>query len=227
MEMQILATYINLAIALVAFPLGALWARRSFALSQPTIKTLLPLYAYICTLVILVLLLVVYGENREFASMGGMVPGMQVWVFGIGIGIAGVFIFGAIGALIRRLRIPSYEPALEKLLVLPVWFRCFIAIISGITEEIMFRGIGLNRIAELSGSTSVAAVTTIVIFAAAHYPNGRWGQTILAALLGSGFTAVYLYTDNLVLNIIAHVTMDIMGFVLFPALAGKQSKTPE
>ena len=88
----------------------------------------------------------------------------------------------------------------------------------------MFRGIGLNGIIELSGSTTVAVLVTIGIFAAAHYPNGRWGQTIQAAILGGGFTAVYLYTDNLVLNIIAHVTMDIMGYVLFPALARKRSK---
>ena len=221
--MQILATYISLTLALVAFPLSALWASRLW-LGQPTIKTLLPLYAYMWTLIILALLLVVHGEGRGLISIGWVIPSIRVLLLGIGLGVLGVFVFGAVGALIHRLGIPSYQPALQKLLALPAWFRFFGAISSGVVEEIMFRGIGLNRLAELSGSTTIAAVITVSIFAAAHYPTGRWGQTILAALLGSGFTAVYLYTDNLVLNAIAHATMDIIGYVLLPILTGKRGK---
>ncbi|HEX3817247.1 MAG TPA: 2Fe-2S iron-sulfur cluster-binding protein [Chthoniobacterales bacterium] len=85
-------------------------------------------------------------------------------------------------------------------------------------EEAAFRGYGLERLCELTGSKSLAAVVTWFLFTIVQPTSWGWGQVIIAAFGGLILTLLYVWRGNLWANIVAHWLTDGSAFILLPLL---------
>ena len=73
------------------------------------------------------------------------------------------------------------RPALSRrseLAGVPLYVTILIALIAGVTEELLFRGYPIERLSEISGSTTIGACAAYVIFVGLHAPfwDAEWGQ---------------------------------------------------
>ncbi|MDE2630905.1 MAG: CPBP family intramembrane metalloprotease, partial [Alphaproteobacteria bacterium] len=111
-----------------------------------------------------------------------------------------------------HLQLPAQE--MEKLLHTPFWYRFFLVTRAATMEETLFRGYGIERTAELTGSRWLAGAVTWVLFTLAHLSAWGWAQLIVAGYGGLVLTVLYLWRRDLVSNMIAHWVTDGAGFLL-------------
>jgi len=90
---------------------------------------------------------------------------------------------------------------------------------AGVAEEIFYRGYAIERLQSLTGSTLLAGMVPLAMFAAAHYRQGM-GGIIATFVLGGIFTAFYMKYRDLVANITAHFLGDFVLNVLLPLVSG-------
>ena len=172
-------------------------------------------------LAVLVLLYVVVVERRPLSSIGLKTPGLRDLVFAcLATGVAAVgmtvIFFVVFPAFHLKLATTSANAAL---LTAPFWVRFWTVVRAAFTEEILFRGYGIERLGQWTGSLWIAGVVTLVFFTTAHLAG--WGPAVLlnAGWGGLVLTLFYLWRRNLWANILAHWLVDAVGFLLIPALA--------
>ena len=90
---------------------------------------------------------------------------------------------------------------------------------AGIAEEVFYRGYAIERIEALTGSTAIAAIVPLILFAGFHFSQGIAG-IIIALCIGAVATAIYLWRRNLVILIVAHFLTDFIPNVLLPLISG-------
>jgi membrane protease YdiL (CAAX protease family) len=99
----------------------------------------------------------------------------------------------------------GFEPGLDAIVRLPVWFRVFVAVTSGIAEETLYRGYAVERLSEMTGRPWVGGFLAVTAFAAAHIPFWGVGPALGADLpFGALMTGFYLWRRDLVANVTAH-----------------------
>jgi len=135
---------------------------------------------------------------------------------------AGLLIYGlaiAWGAQQLRERFGvAVPPILAR--VLPVTPRetlTFLALVcptAGITEEVLFRAFAITRLAPLTGDAWTAAIVAAIGFAFGHAYQGTIGM-VSTALMGFGYSAVYLTTGSLIPAIVAHILHNAISAFLF------------
>ena len=171
-------------------------------------------------LFIAILLFVVRIERRPLSSIGYRTPGGGDIGWGV---VAGIVMFVGAGVIFQVI-LPMLHITLERQLgtvtQMPLWFRLLTVTRAAVVEETAFRGYGFERICELTGSKSLAALATWILFAMAHLSSWGWGQVILAAFAGLILTLVYAWRRNLWANIIAHWMTDGAAFILLPLIGG-------
>jgi hypothetical protein len=86
------------------------------------------------------------------------------------------------------------------------------ALTAGFVEEFVFRGYIQRQFQSLSGSTLVASILQVVIFALGHFYQG-WIRLVPVFLIGIVLTIVALWRKNLLPGMIAHDLGD--GLVTF------------
>lgn len=95
-------------------------------------------------------------------------------------------------------------------------FVCGIAIMVGIAEESLFRGLFVATcVGLLSLSPGAAVIVVAALFGVAHAYQGVRGvlaTTLVGALLGT----LYLQTHSLLMPVIVHSALDIVAFVVVP-----------
>ena len=166
-------------------------------------------------LVIALIGLVVYWEGRPLSSMGMRLPTSRE----IGVGLAagfGAVILGLLTTGIAVLTLGIEQPeTLSVIAGLPFSVKLALVGTAVITEEILWRGYPIERIAELTGHLSIGAAVSVIVFVAVHYP--AWGlvgaipQTVFALIL----VGVYVWGRNVVTCMITHGVINaIMIFVL-------------
>lgn len=96
----------------------------------------------------------------------------------------------------------------------------FAGILSPIVEELLFRGVMLNKL-RMYGD-KVAILTTALCFGLFH---GNFSQFFYATLLGMVFAYVTLKTGTIKYSIILHIMVNIMGSVIGPLAASNQIYT--
>ncbi|MBI5963716.1 MAG: CPBP family intramembrane metalloprotease [Chloroflexi bacterium] len=105
------------------------------------------------------------------------------------------------------------------------WF--VLAIISGVVEEILFRGV-LFRILEESLGTWPALATSALIFGLLHLANPNatlWGGIAIAIEAGIMLAAAYMYTRRLWLPIGIHFAWNFtQGAIFGVAVSGNEAK---
>ena len=99
-----------------------------------------------------------------------------------------------------------------------IWSLIFAGILSPIIEEMMFRGVMLNKLRGYGDK--IAIITTAVLFGLFH---ANFSQFFYAVVLGMIFAYVTLKTGTIKYSIILHIVVNIMGGVILPALIGDGS----
>ena len=99
-----------------------------------------------------------------------------------------------------------------------IWSLIFVGILSPIIEELMFRGIMLNKI-RIYGD-KVAIITTAILFGLFH---ANFSQFFYAVALGLVFAYVTLKTGTIKYSIILHIAVNMVGSVIMPAIVGDGS----
>jgi CAAX protease family protein len=98
------------------------------------------------------------------------------------------------------------------------WIVALVVLRAGVVEELFYRGFAIERLENLTGSTWMASLVPLVVFAAAHYRQGL-GSMLAAAVLGGILTIFYLKFRDLVANMTAHFFVDFVLNVGLPLVS--------
>ena len=99
-----------------------------------------------------------------------------------------------------------------------IWSLIFAGILSPIIEEMMFRGVMLNKLRRYGDK--VAIITTAILFGLFH---ANFSQFFYAVALGIVFAYVTLKTGTIKYSIILHIIVNMMGSVILPDVIGDGS----
>jgi membrane protease YdiL (CAAX protease family) len=101
----------------------------------------------------------------------------------------------------------------QHILELPWWMRFLTVVRAAVTEEIIYRGLTIERVLWLTRSKAAALIISVIAFAAAHMRG--WGATQLVpvALGGVALGLLYLARRSLPANMLAHFITDAAGFL--------------
>lgn len=81
-------------------------------------------------------------------------------------------------------------------------------LVTGIPEELLFRGIIQNLLSKTLGRPWLALIAASLIFGVAHLNNGDWRFLVLASLAGGFYGWAYWRTGGLVAPAITHALVD-------------------
>ena len=68
------------------------------------------------------------------------------------------------------------------------------------------------------GSKWLAAAATLVLFTLMHVPAVGWAHLLTVGIVGGLVTMLYLWRRNLLVNVVAHATIDAVGLLVAPLL---------
>jgi membrane protease YdiL (CAAX protease family) len=163
-----------------------------------------------------VIFVVRFGEGRPLSSIGVIWPRASSFAWAALLAAGYLFVATPImRSILSRIDASGFQPTVRRLAVLPAWYRVVIVVLDGTIEDVLYRGYAFERLAVYLRSTWSAAILSALVFAYAHTP--LWGlgvstALVVPALLGSFF---YLWRRDLAANIMAHVTTDLLGIVVF------------
>lgn len=168
-------------------------------------------------LVAALLAIVLYWEKRSVGSIGLEMPSRRQAAIGVAAGVAGL----VLGILATGLAVAVFEleqpEALSTLGELSLPVKLAIVGTAVVTEEVLWRGYPIERLAELTGSIWVGAVTSFVVFLAVHYPNWGLVGAIPQAVFTLALVGVYVKTRNVVACILTHTVINVVMVLVLPA----------
>jgi membrane protease YdiL (CAAX protease family) len=166
------------------------------------------------TLALFILFWVLIVERRGLGSIGWKRPDWKTFAFGIGGGAVILVLFGVVIQMLFRLfHLQMNADALRQLTGLPFALRVALVTRAAFVEEILFRGYGIERLAELTGSRWLAGLVTLGLFTYAHIAYWGIAHVIVAGVAGLALTLLYLWRRDLTTNIIAHWIVDGVGLL--------------
>jgi membrane protease YdiL (CAAX protease family) len=160
------------------------------------------------TVVALVLIYVRLVERRSFSSIGFKIMGVKDIFIGVVSGIVIVVGLGIIYYVVFPALSLNEDNQVNQLIATPFLWRFFSVIRAAVGEEVLFRGYAIERLQELTGSKSIAAILSCTIFILEHVGPWGWSHLLLAGFGGIILTMLYLWKRNLWINIIAHFIVD-------------------
>jgi len=102
--------------------------------------------------------------------------------------------------------------------------RAMVALVAGVTEEVLFRGYPVERLVEYTGSPLLAGGVSVLAFGLAHYGFWDRGSTMKITVTGGFLTGIYLVTRSLPVVIAVHALNDLVGLVLAARLEGGEGE---
>ena len=171
-------------------------------------------------LLAVIVAIVIFWEKQSLASLS--LRPFRLSSVGWGLLLAAVTMYIVMPSLTWALRvagIPGFEAGMAQILILPLWIRFIAAVTAGIVEDALFLGYAYNRLTLLTGSYWLAGLITVLVVSFLHFPH--WGVgPMLAYFVAVGLgTAFFAWRRDLLANIVAHVTVDVMGLVIVPWLS--------
>lgn len=159
------------------------------------------------------------------------------WLLEVGLGLLGFFAVyaaallavGILSVVVPKAQIADAihdkEAAMEQLRQVPLVPALFVALFAGVYEELAFRGFLLTRVRTLLGAAEgvrgggrevAAVILSAVFFGLGHLYQGPLGvaQTLVAGLV---LGAIAAYRRSIVASMVAHVAVDVLGFVALHA----------
>lgn len=165
--------------------------------------------------VIVILFYVMFVERQPFASIGFRKPKILDLVLAV---IAGILMVAGIvfiySVVFPALHLTINAGVMRYLLETPFWYRLMLVTRAAVAEELLFRGYPIERVGELTGSRTLAALVSWAAFTYAHLSSWGAAQLIVAGYGGVVLTALYLWRRNLWANMLAHWIADGAGFLL-------------
>lgn len=210
------ATGAGLVLAVFGTPL-VLWLFRQGLGEADSLLSYLARDLSVFALAGILLVLIRKGEKLPYSSVGWRTDRLDrsaLWgLIGLVLSIAGIAAcFGV--AQLMEWKVGQQEP---PKFVPPLWAMTITVLRAGLTEELFYRGYALERLRTLTGSTWIAAVPTITLFALFHSSQGPAG-ILIAAVVATIFTVVYLRRRDLPAVMLAHIAVDLIPNVLLPLL---------
>ena len=154
-------------------------------------------------------------ERRRLASIGLRPLHWSPIPLGLVVGLA---IIPVSGLLARAAGSSSDVHFVAFLQSLPFATRLLLVVTAGIFEETLFRGYALERLASLLNDKWLAGAITVAVFALAHLPAVGLAHLLPVFIVSVFVTLLYLWRRDLVVNVIAHATIDGVGLLIVPLL---------
>jgi membrane protease YdiL (CAAX protease family) len=153
-----------------------------------------------------------FGERRRLRAMLGRRPSAftPLWA----VLLVATFILVVAPAMqwtTEAFRVPGFDATLQRLTVLPVWYRVLIVLVGAPIEDILYRGYAQERLAALTRSEFAGAVASSVVFALAHGPLWGTAPATLLLLPVSIGAAFFAWQRDLLALVLAHVATDLLG----------------
>ncbi len=162
-----------------------------------------------------VIAVVILAERQRPASIG--LQPLRWWTLPLGL-VAGFIILPIAGFLANALGASADARFAAFLQSLPFATRLLLVLTAGIFEETLFRGYALERLASWLGNRWSAGAVTVALFTLAHIPAVGLAHLLPVLIVSVLITLLYLWRRDLVVNIVAHVTIDGVGLLLIPFL---------
>ncbi|RME84314.1 MAG: CPBP family intramembrane metalloprotease [Caldilineae bacterium] len=169
----------------------------------------------------LLLLLIWKWERRPLRSIGVGRMNRGDVMAALGGFVLGALAFAITTPLVSSLGLGSTGAGIAQLARVPVPLRLLIVLTAGVTEEILFRGYPIERMAELTGRLITGAGIAYIAFVLLHIPFWGAGGTIQIGTWSLIVTALYVWRRNLPACILMHILNDAYAFILLPALFGR------
>jgi membrane protease YdiL (CAAX protease family) len=145
-------------------------------------------------------------DGLRFHSIGVRWPTWSSVLWGLALWAFGTFVMPTFtAALLPWFGTQGMQAGLEELADMSYGLRVFVAITSGIVEELLYRGFAIHRLNALLGRPWLAGVIAALIFGLAHVPTWGLGFALAADLpMGIYMTAFYMWRRDLPANMMAH-----------------------
>lgn len=88
------------------------------------------------------------------------------------------------------------------------------AVTAGVTEELLFRGFLIERLAAVTGSLPFAGAVSVVLFGAVHYAGWDLEETVEITAQGAVLVGIYLVVPSVVALIGIHALHDTLGLLV-------------
>jgi membrane protease YdiL (CAAX protease family) len=202
-----------LALALFAFPALPIGFRELGRPGGNTAAYFVELGLFALTA--LLLWIVRRKEGKSWASLGLGRPswGQTAWLEGLGV----VAAFAALAATVLVLQAFGIESLQGDSLERPMSLLSLMIVRAGVVEEITYRGVAIDRMAQLTRSQTLGWRVPLFLFGVFHYNQGFSG-IVIAWVVGAIPTALFLWKRNLWANIAMHFLVDFIPNVLLPLL---------
>jgi membrane protease YdiL (CAAX protease family) len=131
-----------------------------------------------------------------------------------------VLVFGPIAyRVLAGIGSQSFGAGIEAVNQLPTVYLILTVVIVAAAEELLYRGYAIARLSDLAGSYFLASIVSVVAFGLAHVPMWGWAPAATTIVSGGIATAVYLWRQDVLALILAHIATDLYGIMLAPLLA--------
>jgi membrane protease YdiL (CAAX protease family) len=154
-------------------------------------------------------------EGQRLTSIG--LRPLRWWTIPLGL-VAGLLIIPISGFLANALGASADAHFVAFLQSLPFTTRLVLVVTAGVFEETLYRGYALERLASLFRNTWLAGAVTVVLFTLAHIPAVGLAHILPVFIVSVLVTLLYLWRRDLVVNVIAHATIDGVGLLIVPLL---------
>jgi len=200
--------FVALVVPFLSYALGQL----IFGMAQSDARIVSGLVIHWVTLAGLVAV-IVFWERLPLASIG--LRQVRWWTIPAGLlaGVAITFLSGAFLSAIRSSSDAHYAVYLQSL---PFILRLALVVTAGIFEEVLYRGYALERLTTIWRSKWAAAAVTVALFILAHLPVIGFAFLLPVAVVSVLVTLLYLWKRDLILNMVAHSTIDGIALLLVP-----------
>jgi uncharacterized protein len=168
-------------------------------------------------LCVVIIGIVVWWEKQPLNSLWLRPLQWQSFAWGGGLTLFSILMLFPCTEWVRTaVGLPGYARGMETALVYPVWLRVFTVLTAGIVEETMFRGFAVTRLLQLGGNSLLAIGVSSAMFAALHLPVWGTGPSLGFLIGGLVTTAFFVWRQDLLAMIIAHVAIDMWSLVITP-----------
>ena len=131
-----------------------------------------------------------------------------------------VLVFGPIAYWVLAISgSQSFDGGIEAVSQLPTAYLILTIVIVAPAEDLLYRGYAIARLSDLTGSCLLACIVSVVSLGLAHVPMWGWAPAVTTIVSGGIGTAVYLWRQDILALILAHIATDLYGIVLPPNLA--------
>ncbi len=171
-------------------------------------------------LLAMVLAVVLLWEQQPLSSIWLQPLHWQSPAWGLALAAVMMYLVFPLRAWILRVSGPSdFQAGLRSVLALPIWFRILAVVTAGVVEETLFHGYALTRLGVLMGSYWLAALVLVPTVALVHLP--LWGRGFVLSLLPAGAVsaAFFIWKQDLLAMIVAHIVVDTMGLIIRPPVS--------